>query len=182
MCIPAHTAYLYVAILIHACMYRAHVDFQLATYVYVHILIHVDVEKSNFEDTRVTSTPATVRYLANITSGCGPVLYYNVTLKVTSDTSGEFSDLISGTNYTNSVAAVNRECTSYTISVAAVNRAGSGLSSIITVATLTGNEGKIIIFNVHTLYNHVYNCLWLRGGLEASKHPDHPTCIVSVKV
>ena len=61
--------------------------------------------------------------------GCGPVFYYTLTATSLDDgsvstqrpsqTRAEFSNLLSGTNYT--------------ISVAAVNRAGSGPSSTITV-------------------------------------------------
>ena len=60
-------------------------------------------------------------------SNCGPVFYYIVTIvgrnaMNTFEERAEFSDLINGTNYT--------------ISVAAVNRAGTGPTSMITV---TGN-------------------------------------------
>ena len=64
---------------------------------------------------------------------CGPVLYYTVTIvnsvddndRNTIESSGtraEFSNLVNGTNYT--------------FSVAAVNRAGTGATSRIIVATL----------------------------------------------
>ena len=72
-------------------------------------------------------------------SDCGPVLYYIVTAtsladasdrntKRTNQTRAEFSNLLNNANYNISVVAVNRVCT--------------GPSSMITVTTLTGNEGK----------------------------------------
>ena len=133
---------------------------------YVYILTYVGA--SNLRIAVVTNTTVTIQWNpANSPSGCGPVLYYNVTITSSIDTknrnpivvrgpTAEFSDLINGTDYS--------------ISVVAVNRVGTGSSSMITVTTLTGNEGKIIMFNVHKLYYHIYICPWLRGGLEASKH------------
>ena len=133
---------------------------------YVYILTYVGA--SNLRIAVVTNTTVTIQWNpANSPSGCGPVLYYIVTITSLIDTknrnpivvwgpTAEFSDLINGIDYS--------------ISVVAVNRAGTGSSSMITVTTLTGNEGKIIMFNVHKLYYHIYICPWLRGGLEASKH------------
>ena len=108
--------------------------------------MHTCVEVSNLERTGITNTTISVKWdSAGTPSGCGPVFYYNVTATSLADdsdrntilwgTRAEFSDLINGTKYN--------------ISVAAVNRAGTGLSSMIAVTTLTGNEGKIILFNVH---------------------------------
>ena len=74
---------------------------------------------------------------------CGPVLYYTVTIvnsvdatdintTVTSERGIEFSNLINGT--------------SYNISVAAVNRAGTGPTFTVVVATLTDDEGNCSMF------------------------------------
>ena len=111
----------------------------------LYIYIHTFVGVSNLGRTGITYTTITVKWDPAITpSDCGPV-FYNVTATNLADASdrntivwglrAEFSNLMNGTNYT--------------ISVAAVNRAGSGPSSMITVTTLTGNEGKIILLNVH---------------------------------
>ena len=114
-------------------MYKVHVDFWLAIHVY--ILTYVGV--SNLRDTMVTNTTITVVWNPADSPYCGPVFYYIVTAISLADDGdrntivweprAEFSDLINGTNYS--------------ISVAAVNRAGTGPSSMINVTTLTGNEG-----------------------------------------
>jgi len=71
---------------------------------------------------------------------CGPVLYYNVTIinsndvsdmniTETSESTIKFSNLISGTTYN--------------ISVAAINRAGTGPTSTISIITpVVNEEGK----------------------------------------
>ena len=79
---------------------------------------------------------------ANSPSDCGPIFYYDVTVRSlddgiirstqrTSQTTAQFSNLLNGTDYN--------------ISVAAVNRAGSGPSSTINV---TGNAIGTYINNV----------------------------------
>ena len=80
---------------------------------------------------------------------CGPVLYYNVTIVNTvnatemntatlNDTRLKIFNLMSGT--------------SYTITVAAVNRAGTGLTSTVTVITHTDDEEE-----EEGTYVHMYN-------------------------
>ena len=96
---------------------------------------------SDLESIRTTNTMIIVTWGLGITpsNGCGLVLYYIVTIMnsvevtdmnitETSQTRAELSNLLNGTNYI--------------ISVAAVNRAGTGPSSMINVTTLSGNEGN----------------------------------------
>ena len=96
---------------------------------------------SDLESIRTTSTIITVTWGLGVTpsNGCGLVLYYIVTIRnsvdvtdmnitETSQTRAELSNLINGT--------------SYIISVAAVNRVGTGPSSMINVTILSGNEGN----------------------------------------
>ena len=94
---------------------------------------------SNLRSSIITNTTITIQWdPADSPSDCGLVFYYNVTIVnlcnaydmntvVTNQKIAEFSNLRNGN--------------SYHISVAAVNRAGTGPSSMITVTTLTGNEG-----------------------------------------
>ena len=85
---------------------------------------------SNLRSTRITNTTITVKWNPAISpSGCGPVLYYNVTLMnatyaiaiETSGTMTTFSNLEDGVQYN--------------ISVFAVNKAGTGPSRQISVTT-----------------------------------------------
>ena len=92
---------------------------------------------SDLKSTMITNTIIRVMWESADSIDCGPVLYYEVTIMnssytntiKTSETNATFSDLINGTNYT--------------ISVAAVNRAGTGPSSMITETTLS--EGKVML-------------------------------------
>ena len=95
---------------------------------------HVGV--SNLDSSVTTNTVIITWDHADSPSDCGPVFYYTVTVVNLSNgersitesiqTRAEFSNLINGTNYS--------------ISIAAVNRAGTGPSSIINI---TGHvEGK----------------------------------------
>ena len=96
---------------------------------------------SDLESIRTTNTMIIVTWGLSITpsNGCGLVFYYivaimnsvevtDMNITETSQTRAELSNLINGT--------------SYIISVAAVNRAGTGPSSMINVTTLSGNEGN----------------------------------------
>ena len=77
-------------------------------------------------------------------SDCGPVLYYTVTATSLADVSdrstvvwgprAELSNLLNGTNYN--------------ISVAAVNRAGSGPSSTVIVVTGNGMYNTVAIYKI----------------------------------
>ena len=93
---------------------------------------------SNLRSVRITNTTIRVEWdPADFPSGCGPLLYYNVTIV----------NLIDASDMNSSEESVNRaefsnlkSCTSYNISVAAVNRAGIGPISTTIETTLTGNE------------------------------------------
>ena len=109
-------------------------------YLHVYNIILTYVGVSDLNSTSITNTTVEVMWSHAISpSDYGPVFYYNVTIvnsidasdmntNTTSETRADFSDL--------------RNDTDYNISVVAVNRAGTGPSSMITVTTLTGNEGK----------------------------------------
>ena len=101
----------------------------------------------NFGRTESSRNGITIEWDPADSPNCGPVLYYNVTIVNSvnandmnttqlSVTRIEFCNLINGT--------------SYNISVAAVNRAGTGPSITTTVATLTDDEGK------HFTYVYMY--------------------------
>ena len=100
--------------------------------------MHTYVGVSNLGSSERNRNTITIVWDPARSPNCGPVLYYTVTIvnsvddndRNTTELSGrrtEFSNLINGTHYT--------------ISVAAVNRAGTGATSRIIVATLTDEEG-----------------------------------------
>ena len=99
---------------------------------------------SGLRSVRITNTTITVEWdPANIPSGCGPVLYYNVTIVT----------LVNAIDVNSSEETVNRaefsnlkNITSYNISVAAVNRVGVGPISTFPVYTRT--EGNSICMYV----------------------------------
>ena len=107
---------------------------------YVYLIFYIlYIGISNLRSSIITNTAITIQWdHADSPSDCGLVFYYNVTIVnlcnapdistiITYETTTEFYNLRNGN--------------SYYISVVAVNRAGSGPSSLITVTTLTGNEG-----------------------------------------
>ena len=93
---------------------------------------------SNLRSVRITNTIITVEWdPADSPSGCGSVLYYNVTIVNLVDA----SDMNSSEETVNRVDFSNlKSDTSYSISVAAVNRVGIGPLSTVTETTLTENE------------------------------------------
>ena len=94
---------------------------------------------SDLRSTRITNTTMTIQWDPAVNlSGCGPVFYYTATI-VNLFNASDMSTII--TYETTTVFSNLRNDNSYTITVAAVNRAGNGPSSMITVTTLTGNEG-----------------------------------------
>ena len=126
---------------------------------YIHTCICTYVHTVGVSNLRyLTRTVNTITILWNPADSpnCGPVLYYTVTIVnsvnptdmntiVTSERGTEFCNLMNGT--------------SYNISVAAVNRAGTGLTSTIIVTTLTDDEGKHIIIFINHMFVHVqYVC------------------------
>ena len=77
----------------------------------VHLLTHVGVQ--NLRSSNTTTTIIIEWDSPDSPSDCGPVFYYIVTIDSGNDMNtfeerAEFSNLINGTNYTISVAAVNR--------------------------------------------------------------------------
>ena len=97
---------------------------------------------SNLGSSERTRNTITVVWGPADSPNCGSVLYYTVTIvnsvddndRNTTELSGtrtEFSNLINGTHYT--------------ISVAAINRAGTGQTSTINVTTLTDEEGMLTV-------------------------------------
>ena len=96
----------------------------------MHAYVCTCIGVSNLRSTRITDTTITVIWDDAVSpNGCGPVFHYSVTIMSSSflndmDTQqkrAEYSNLTNGTDYT--------------ISVAAVNRVGSGPSSMISVTT-----------------------------------------------
>ena len=106
-------------------------------YIYHSCILYIGI--SNLRSFITTNTTITIQWDPAVTlSYCGPVFYYNVTI-LNQCNAPDMSTII--TYQTTTVFSNLRNGNSYTISVAAVNRAGSGPSSMITVTTLTGNEG-----------------------------------------
>ena len=100
-------------------------------------ILHIGI--SNLRSIRITNTTVTIQWDPAVSlSGCRPLFYYTATI-VNLCNAPDMSTII--TNETTTVFSNLRNGNSYTITVAAVNRAGSGPSSMITVTTLTGNEG-----------------------------------------
>ena len=94
---------------------------------------------SNLRSSIITNTTITIQWNhAASPSDCGPVFYYNVTI-VNLCNAYDMNTVV--TNQTTTVFFNLRNGNSHIINVAAVNRAGTGPSSMITVTTLTGNEG-----------------------------------------
>ena len=94
---------------------------------------------SNLRSSITTNSTITIQWdPADSPSDCGPVFYYNVTI-VNLCNAPDMNTII--TNQTRAKFSNLRNGNSYTIGVAAVNRAGSGPSLVITVTTLTDNEG-----------------------------------------
>ena len=85
---------------------------------------------SNLRSTRITNTTITVKWNPAISpSGCGPILYYTVTIMSATDTNAnETSETV--VTFSNLEDGVQ-----YNISVVAVNRAGTGPSHQISVTT-----------------------------------------------
>ena len=113
----------------------------------------------NLNSTFVTNTTITVTWDPPVTpSGCGLVFYYVTVTSLADDNDRNTIEWSPGAEFSNLANITN-----YTISVTAVNRAGSGPSSTIIVATLTDNEGKVIIFNVHNSMCNVYalHCVYI---------------------
>ena len=113
-------------------VYKCDVGIYILTYIYAYVGV------SNLRGSKITTNTITVEWdSADSPSGCGPLLYYNVTIvnavnardmnstQVTVNRA-EFSNLNNGTYYN--------------ISVAAVNRAGTGSVSTITETTETEGE------------------------------------------
>ena len=95
---------------------------------------------SNLRSTRRTTNSITIQWDPADSPYCGPVLYYAVTLmpkNICGMTITESSE--SGTEFLNLING-----TLYNISVAAVNRAGTGPISTIPVTTLTDDEGTYV--------------------------------------
>ena len=97
---------------------------------------------SNLRDLKITANAITIVWDPADSPNCGPVLNYTVTIvnsvnandmntTQSNKTRVEFSNLINGT--------------SYNISVAAVNRAGTGPAS----STIIDVKGKLFIAYVH---------------------------------
>ena len=97
-----------------------------------------NVGVSNLRSVRITNTAITIEwYPADSPSGCGPVLYYNVTIVNLVDASDMNN---SKENMTRAEFSNLKSCTSYSISVAAINRVGIGPISTTIENTRTGSE------------------------------------------
>ena len=109
--------------------------------------LHTEI--SSLDSPAKTNTTITVEWDAANSSNCGPVLYYNVTIvnsvngtemntTTLNDRELKFFNLMSGT--------------AYNISVAAVNRAGTGNEFTKTFTTRTDKEeeeGIYLMFNMY---------------------------------
>ena len=119
------------------------------------VSLHTYVGISNLKNESRTNATITIVWDPADSPNCGPVLNYNVTIvnsvngtemstTTLNDTRLEIFNLMSGT--------------AYNITVAAVNRAGTGLTSTVTVTTRTDEEEEgtyectYITFNMYNMY------------------------------
>ena len=105
------------------------------------MILYVCIGVSNLGSTRTTANSITIQWGPADSPYCGPVLYYVVTIAP----SENISDMIITESSESSTEFLNlMNGTLYNISVAAVNRAGTGPISTILVTTRTDDEGMYI--------------------------------------
>ena len=125
--------------------------------------LHTYVGINNLRNVSVTANEITIVWNYAVSpSGCGPVLYYNVTAVNSANPSDMY---IMKTRENVAILSDLGEGTSYIISVVAVNRAGTGPSSVINVTTLLPGNGKskqykyinMYIYNVYAITSTIHS-------------------------